>query len=49
MATLGNLIIDVAVQLKDRLAKAGFTNIKEITQAMRFNHTDRVGELVWLE
>jgi hypothetical protein len=47
MASMGSLIPDVAVQLKDRLIKAGFTVVKEIVQDMRFNHTDKVGELAW--
>jgi hypothetical protein len=42
-----NVILNVAEQLNDRLAKAGFTDIKLKKQDMKLNHTDKGGELVW--
>lgn len=47
MATSARLIPNVAEQLNDRLAKAGFTDITLKKQDMNFNHTDKGGELMW--
>jgi hypothetical protein len=45
---MANVVLDVALTLDERLAKAGFTDIKLLKkQDMKLNHTDKGGELVW--
>lgn len=47
MTTAGGMLPDIARQLNNRLAEAGFVTITLKKQSMKYNHTDRGGELFW--
>lgn len=47
MMLFAKTVPEVALQLHDRLTKAGFVDIRVKTVAMKLNHTDKGGELFW--
>lgn len=45
--TSRGLVPGIALQLKDRLNKAGFIYRSEKKGILKMNHTDKGGELFW--
>jgi hypothetical protein len=41
------MVPKISCELKERLAKAGFTNIIEVQKIIPLNHSGKVGQLIW--
>lgn len=47
MMAFAKTVPEVALELHERLTKAGFVNIKVKKVTMKLNHTDKGGKLFW--